>query len=73
MHCIFTSHLYKRPGEFITNQQQSANISELYLPCMSSPLLRNDDENIRHAHCSMPHIFLEKYLGENLEKGSLKT
>jgi len=40
---------------------------------MSSPLVRYHDEKIRHAHCSMPHIFLEKYLGENLEKGSLKT
>jgi len=36
-------------------------------PDISSPLLRYN-ENIHHAHCSMSHRFLEKYLGDNLEK-----
>jgi len=41
-------------------------------PDMSSPLLRYN-ENIHHAHCSISHRFLEKYLGDTLEKGSSKT
>jgi hypothetical protein len=38
-------------------------------PGMSSPLLKYHDENIFRAHCSEPHSFLEKYPGDNAEKG----
>ena len=40
---------------------------------MSSPLPRYHNANIRYAHWSMSHRFLEKYFGANPEKGSLKT
>jgi hypothetical protein len=41
-------------------------------PGFSSPLLIYHNENVCHAHYSMPHSFPEKYPGENAEKGSLE-
>jgi len=41
-------------------------------PDISLPLLRYHYENIHHAHYSMLQCSLEKYLGDNSEKWSLK-
>jgi len=62
--------IYTRVQEnflLLTSNSPPTSVNSI-CPDMSSLLLRYHDENICHAHCSMPHIFLEKYLGENLEK-----